>query len=53
MTIQYFIKSENGATAVEYGLITAGIAVAITLGVFGFGEEMSTMYDSIAALLTE
>ena len=53
MKIKSFIKSENGATAVEYGLIMAGIAVAITLGVFGFGEEMSTMYDSLSALLAE
>jgi pilus assembly protein Flp/PilA len=52
-SVKYFLKSENGATAVEYGLIAAGIALAITLGVFGFGEEMAAMYDTLAALLTE
>lgn len=40
-----FVRSERGATAIEYGLIAAGIAVAIAAVVFTFGEELRAMFE--------
>ncbi len=37
--IKSFIKDESGATAIEYGLIAAGIAVAIITAVNGLGTK--------------
>lgn len=43
-----FFKRTDGATAIEYGLIAAGIALAITAAVFGFGDAVSTLlYDDL------
>ena len=43
-TVQAYMKSENGATAIEYGLIAAGIAVGISAVVFTFGEQLEAMF---------
>lgn len=40
-----FVRSQEGATAIEYGLIAAGIAVAISIVVFTFGEELAAMFQ--------
>jgi len=49
---QTWKSCEDGATAIEYGLIAAGIAVAISAVVFTLGDELanlfSTMSDQIA-----
>ena len=37
-----FVKDESGATAVEYGLIAAGISVAIIAVVQGLGSKLNT-----------
>lgn len=42
-----FIRSEEGATAIEYGLIAAGIAVAISAVVFTFGEQLAGMFGDM------
>jgi pilus assembly protein Flp/PilA len=42
-----FVLSEKGATAIEYGLIAAGIAVAISIVVFTVGGQLSAMFTSI------
>jgi pilus assembly protein Flp/PilA len=44
-------RDEQGATAVEYGLMVALIAVAILVAVTAVGNNMSVMFDSIAGLL--
>lgn len=47
--IQYlrsFTKNEDGATAMEYGLIAAGIAVAIIAAVGLLGDSLSTMFTT-------
>ena len=47
-----FISDETGATAIEYGIIAAGVAAAIAAVVFGVGSSVkTTLYDKIAALL--
>lgn len=47
-----FIHSEKGATAIEYGLIAAGIAVAISAVVFTFGEELAGMFGDMSEKIT-
>ncbi|MFJ6114001.1 Flp family type IVb pilin [Agrococcus sediminis] len=42
-----FDKKDRGATAVEYGLIVAGIAVAIVLIVFTLGDELLEMFTQV------
>lgn len=42
-----FLRSEKGATAIEYGLIAAGIAVAISVVVFTFGAELKALFVDI------
>jgi pilus assembly protein Flp/PilA len=46
-TIQRFLADETGATAIEYGLIAAGIALAIIAIVNGLGAKLDTKFTSI------
>ena len=46
--IKSFFKDESGATAIEYGLIAAGIAIAIITAVHGLGTKLSTNFDTIS-----
>jgi pilus assembly protein Flp/PilA len=46
-----FVKDESGATAIEYGLIAAGIAIAIISAVNGLGTKLSTNFVSISTSL--
>ncbi len=43
-----FISNEDGATAIEYGLIAALIAVVIITGLTSVGTNLNTKLDSIA-----
>ena len=40
-----FFKDESGATAIEYGLIAAGIAIAIITAVQGVGTKLSGNFE--------
>jgi pilus assembly protein Flp/PilA len=44
---QKFLSDQSGATAIEYGLIAAGIALAIITAVNGLGSTLNTNYTSI------
>ena len=46
-----FCKDESGATAIEYGLIAAGIAIAIITAVNGVGSSLSTVFTNISTSL--
>jgi pilus assembly protein Flp/PilA len=46
--ISRFVKDESGATAIEYGLIAAGIAIAIISAVQGVGSKLSTNFNTIS-----
>ncbi len=46
-----FLSDELGATAIEYGLIAAGIALAIIAVVNGLGSNLNTMFNSINSSL--
>ena len=45
--IARFVKDESGATAIEYGLIAAGISLAIIAVVNGLGTKVNTKFTSI------
>lgn len=46
--IKSYIDTVNGATAIEYGLIAAGIALAISGAVILFGDSIKTLlYDDL------
>jgi pilus assembly protein Flp/PilA len=49
--ISRFMKDENGATAIEYGLIAAGIAVAIIAVVQTVGTNLNTTFSSVSTAL--
>ena len=50
-TLRAFLKDESGATAIEYGLIAAGIALAIISVVRGVGTKLNTTFSSISTQL--
>jgi pilus assembly protein Flp/PilA len=45
--IARFVKDQSGATAIEYGLIAAGISLAIIAAVNGLGSKLNTNFNSI------
>jgi pilus assembly protein Flp/PilA len=50
-TFWRFLNDDGGATAVEYGLIAAGIAVAIIAVVAGLGTALNTTFSSVSTSL--
>jgi pilus assembly protein Flp/PilA len=46
-----FLKNDSGATAIEYGLIAAGISVAIIAVVNRLGTQLNDMFTSISTQL--
>jgi pilus assembly protein Flp/PilA len=46
-----FLVDEQGATAIEYGLIAAGIALAIIAVVNGLGTSLNSQFGSISSSL--
>jgi pilus assembly protein Flp/PilA len=49
--IARFVKDDSGATAIEYGLIAAGIALAIITVVNNLGSTLNTKFGSISSSL--
>jgi pilus assembly protein Flp/PilA len=49
--ISRFVKNESGATAIEYGLIAAGISLAIIAVVNGLGTNLNAKFTSINSSL--
>jgi len=43
-----FLRDESGATAIEYGLIAAGIAVAIIAVVNGLGTKLKDTFQAVS-----
>ena len=46
-----FLKNEEGATAIEYGLLAAGIAVAIIAVVAALGSNLDTTFSNVSGAL--
>jgi pilus assembly protein Flp/PilA len=45
--VKRFVQDESGATAVEYGLVAAGISVAIIAVMQGLGSKLNTTFTSV------
>lgn len=46
-----FLSDETGATAIEYGLIAAGIAVAIIATIAALGTQLNTTFSTVSGAL--
>jgi pilus assembly protein Flp/PilA len=49
--VSRFVKDESGATAIEYALIAAGIAIAIIAAVNGVGTALTGKFNAISTAL--
>ena len=49
--LKTFYQDISGATAIEYGLIAAGIAVAIIAAVFALGDDITGFFESVSSEL--
>ena len=49
--VSRFVKDESGATAIEYGLIAAGISVVIITAVNLVGTNLNTVFTTISGKL--
>ncbi len=47
--VQAYTTDEEGATAIEYGLLAAGIAMAIAVAVFSFGDRLELLFEEAEA----
>jgi len=50
-SLMRLIRDETGATAIEYGLIAAGIAVAIIVTVQALGTNLNATFSSVSSAL--
>jgi pilus assembly protein Flp/PilA len=46
-----FLRTESGATAIEYGLIAAGISVAIIMALGALGSNLNNVFTSVSTAL--
>ena len=49
--LKSFVRDESGATAIEYGLIAAGISVAIITVVQGLGTKLSDTFANVTSAI--
>lgn len=49
--LKAFLADQSGATAIEYGLIAAGISVAIIVMVNTIGTQLNTAFNSVSSQL--
>ena len=49
--VRRFLTDDSGATAIEYGLIAAGISVAIIVAVNAIGTNLNTTFSSVSSQL--
>ena len=47
-----FVKDEDGATAIEYGLIAALVSVAAIGALTAMGNSLSTMFNTVSSALS-
>ncbi len=47
-----FVRNEDGATAIEYGLIAALVSVAAIGALTAMGNSLSTMFDTVSTALS-
>ena len=47
------LHAQEGATAIEYGLISAGISIAIALSLFLFGDQIQAVFQVIVDFMAD
>ncbi len=47
-----FVSDEDGATAIEYGLIAALVSVAAIGALTAMGENLTTMFETVSSALS-
>ena len=47
-----FVRDEDGATAIEYGLISALVSVAAIGALTAMGNSLSTMFNTVSSALS-
>jgi pilus assembly protein Flp/PilA len=47
-----FARDETGATMVEYGVIAAGVCLAIAMVIFQIGGQLNNTFETLAPALT-
>jgi pilus assembly protein Flp/PilA len=50
-SLKTFLRDQSGATAIEYGLIAAGISVAIIAVVNALGTQLQTTFSTVSSQL--
>ena len=50
--VMRFVKDESGATAIEYGLIAALIAVGIIAAARGLGSQIGATFNTVASTMS-
>ena len=50
-TLLAWIQSRDGATAIEYSLIAAGIAIACIAAIFLMGDSLETIFNTMGAAM--
>jgi pilus assembly protein Flp/PilA len=48
-TLKHFVRDESAATAIEYGLITAGISIAIITAVNLLGSQLQATFTTVTS----
>ncbi len=51
--LKAFLRDQSGATAIEYGLIAAGISVAIIATVNALGTKLNTTFNTVSSNLSQ
>jgi len=51
-SVTNFIREEDGASAVEYGILVALIAVAVVITVAAVGQQLNTVFQKVQNCLT-
>ena len=51
--VQAYLQSEEGATAIEYGLIAGGISLAIVAALFAFGDQLASVFNTMSEAMTD
>ncbi len=51
-TLNRFVKDENGATAIEYGLIAALVSVAAIGALTALGTNLSNLFNTVSSSVT-
>ncbi|HTK85197.1 MAG TPA: Flp family type IVb pilin [Patescibacteria group bacterium] len=51
--VKAFLMSNDGATAIEYGLIAGGISLAIVAAVFAFGTDLRSVFNTLGTSMQQ